>query len=176
MEGLLDLGVTSLAEPFPGLLPFHVGVGDVLPGIRPIHRNALLGAELAKFLPARGLLLGLVDRHSDLGKVGFNLAGFVLGKNLVGVLVPCGSFFPGFAFGGLALFRDTQSLFPGKVIAPGFQILQVCLAPLQLRPGFRIDGIDQNVGVKMLLVGMDGNQNLVAFESRGFLHQLPGVG
>ena len=176
MEGLLDLGVTSLAEPFPGLLPFHVGVGDVFPGVRPIHRNALLGAELAKFLPARGLLLGLVDRHSDLGKVGFNFARFMLGKNLVGVLVPRGRFFPGFAFGGLALFRDTQSLFPGKGVAAALEVGKVSLAPLQLRPGFRIDGIDQNVGVQMLLVRMDGDQNLVAFESRGFLHQLPGIG
>jgi len=108
MEGLLDFGVTSLAEPFTLHFPFKIYVCDVLSCVRPVHAHACIGAELAELLPARGLLHSLIDRHADFCEIGFDLTSFVLGKDLVGVLIPSGCLLAVFALEGLAFLRDGQ--------------------------------------------------------------------
>ena len=173
---LLQFTVADFAFHLSGSLPGRVGEGDILPLISPVHPDALGLHQLHELLAAPGLLPAVHDGQGDVLDIALGLSGLGLFQQIMGLLRVAGSVLPLGSLEGLALDGDGEALFPAQIVTPGFEVTQICLAPLELMAIFCVDRIDDDVGVFLRLVGMDGNHDLVALPCRGVLSQLDSVG
>lgn len=88
--------------------------------ILPVHPVAPACHLLDELLPAGGCFLAVQDSQGNLLHVALDLALLRLLQELVGIFLPCHSFFPLYPLKGLAFFRNVQTLFPALRIAPLF--------------------------------------------------------
>lgn len=113
-------------------LPFKVCECDVFMAVLPVHTIAPCFHLVYEVLSACGCFSAVHDRKGCILHITFHFSLFGLLQEVVCFFVPRNSFFPFLSGKGLSFLRNMKPLLPALFIAPVFQVLQICLAPLQL--------------------------------------------
>lgn len=144
--------------------------------ILPVHPIAPDCHLLDELLPADGCFPAVQDSQGNFLHIALDLALLRLLQKLVGIFLPCHSFFPFCPLKGLAFFGNMQALFPTLCVAPVFQFSQVGTAPLELVAIFIVHRIDDKMRVYVFPVFMCGDQHLKPLPCRGLFrkpHSVP---
>lgn len=148
---------------FPLALPFKVCECDVFMAVLPVHTIAPCFHLVYEVLSACGYFSAVHDRKGCILHITFHFSLFSLLQEVVCFFVPRNSFFPFLSGKGLSFLRNMKPLLPALLIAPVFQVLQICFAPLQLVTVLIIHTVYDKVGVYMSSVYMGGNEYLMPF-------------
>lgn len=148
---------------FPLALPFKVCECDVFMAVLPVHTIAPCFHLVYEVLSACGCFSAVHDRKGCILHIALYLAFLGLLQEVVCLFIPRNSFFSFFSGECLALFRNMKPLLPALFIAPVFQVLQICFAPLQLVTVLIIHTVYNKVGVYVSSVYMGGNKYLMPF-------------
>jgi hypothetical protein len=161
---------------FPLALPFKVCECDVFMAVFPVHTIAPCFHLVYEVLSACGCFSAVHDRKGCILHIALYLAFLGLLQEVVCLFIPRNSFFSFFSGECLALFRNMKPLLPALFIAPVFQVLQICFAPLQLVTILIIHAIHYEVTVNVSSVYVRGNKNFMPFPCfciLGKLHSVP---
>lgn len=148
---------------FPLVLPFKVCECDVFMAVLPVHTIAPCFHLVYEVLSAYGCFSAVHDRKGCILHITFHFSLFGLLQEVVCFFVPRNSFFPFLSGKGLSFLRNMKPLLPALLIAPVFQVLQICFAPLQLVTVLIIHTVYDKVGVYVSSVYMGGNEYLMPF-------------
>ena len=148
---------------FPLALPFKVCECDVFMAVLPVHTIAPCFHLVYEVLSACGCFSAVHDSKGCVLHIAFRFSLFGLLQEVVCFFVPSNSFFPFLSGERLSFLRNMKSLLPALLIAPVFQVLQICFAPLQLVTVLIIHTVYDNVGVYVSSVYMGGNKYLMPF-------------
>ena len=160
---------------FPLALPFKVCECDVFMAVLPVHTIAPYFHLVYEVLSACGCFSAVHDRKGCILHITFHFSLFSLLQEVVCFFVPRNSFFPFLSGKGLSFLRNMKPLLPALLIAPVFQVLQICFAPLQLVTVLIIHTVYDKVGVYMSSVYMGGNEYLMPFPCFRTLGKLDSV-
>lgn len=144
------------------------GVGDVLSMFLPAHLVAPSLHLLYELLPAASLLHGRLHRGDEL--------------KLPALAPHSGPVLPGSQTTGPVILpvwlESGQAVFHADLVADLPHLLQRSGSEMELLPGIRMDGVDHQMGVKVLPVHMSCHQDLTAGEEslRQFQPDLMGLG
>lgn len=131
--------------------------------VLPVHTIAPCFHLVYEVLSACGCFSAVHDRKGCILHITFHFSLFSLLQEVVCFFVPRNSFFPFLSGKGLSFLRNMKPLLPALLIAPVFQVLQICFAPLQLVTVLIIHTVYDKVGVYMSSVYMGGNEYLMPF-------------
>lgn len=148
---------------FPLALPFKVCECDVFMAVLPVHSVPSFIHLLYEVLSASGCLSAVHDRKGCILHIAFHFSLFGLLQEVVCLFVPRNSFFPFLSGERLSFLRNMKPLLPALFIAPVFQVLQICFAPLQLVTILIIHTVYNKVGVYVSSVYVGGNKYLMPF-------------
>lgn len=148
---------------FPLALPFKVCECDVFMAVFPVHTIAPCFHLVYEVLSACGCFSAVHDRKGCILHITFHFSILGLLQEVVCLFIPRNSFFSFFSGECLSLFRNMKPLLPALLIAPVFQVLQICFAPLQLVTVLIIHTVYDKVGVYVSSVYMGGNKYLMPF-------------
>lgn len=148
---------------FPLALPFKVCECDVFMAVLPVHTIAPCFHLVYEVLSACGYFSAIHDRKGCILHITFHFSLFGLLQEVVCFFVPRNSFFPFLSGKGLSFLRNMKPLLPALLIAPVFQVLQICFAPLQLVSVLKVHTVYDKVGVYVSSVYMGGNEYLMPF-------------
>ena len=143
-------------------------VGDVLSMFLPAHLVATLVHLLYELLPAASLLHGRLHRGDELKLPALSPHS--------GPVLPCAQ-----TRGPVILpvwLESGQAVFHADLVADLPHLFQRSGSEMKLLPGIRMDGVDHQMGVKVLPVHMSCHQDLTAGEEslRQFQTDLMGLG
>ena len=143
-------------------------VGDVLSTFLPAHLVATLVHLLYELLPAASLLHGHLHRGDELKLPALSphSAPVLPGSQTTGpVILP-------------VWLESGQAVFHADLVADLPHLFQRFGSEMELLPGIRMDGVDHQMGVKVLPVHMSCHQHLTAGEEslRQFQPDLMGLG
>ena len=144
------------------------GVGDVLSMFLPAHLVAPSLHLLYELLPAASLLHGRLHRGDEL--------------KLPALAPHSGPVLPGSQTTGPVILpvwlESGQAVFHADLVADLPHLFQRFGSEMELLPGIRMDGVDHQMGVKVLPVHMSCHQHLTAGEEslRQFQPDLMGLG
>ena len=161
---------------FPLALPIKVCESNVLVAVLPVHSVPSFVHLLYEVLSASGCLSAVHNRQCYILDIALYLAFLGLLQEVVCLFIPRNSFFSFFSGECLALFRNMKPLLPALFIAPVFQVLQICFAPLQLATILIIHAVHYEVAVNVSSVYVRGNKNFMPFPCfcvLGKLHSVP---
>lgn len=161
---------------FPLALPFKVCECDVFMAVLPVHTIAPCFHLVYEVLSACGCFSAVHDRKGCILHITFHFSLFGLLQEVVCFFVPRNSFFPFLSGKGLSFLRNMKPLLPALLIAPVFQVLQICFAPLQLVTILIIHAVHYEVTVNVSSVYVRGNKNFMPFPCfciLGKLHSVP---
>ena len=161
---------------FPLALPFKVCECDVFMAVFPVHTIAPCFHLVYEVLSACGCFSAVHDRKGCILHITFHFSILGLLQEVVCLFIPRNSFFSFFSGECLSLFRNMKPLLPALLIAPVFQVLQICFAPLQLVTVLIIHTVYDKVGVYVSSVYVRGNKNFMPFPCfciLGKLHSVP---
>lgn len=161
---------------FPLALPIKVCESNVLVAVLPVHSVPSFVHLLYEVLSACGCFSAVHDRKGCILHIALYLAFLGLLQEVVCLFIPRNSFFSFFSGECLALFRNMKPLLPALFIAPVFQVLQICFAPLQLATILIIHAVHYEVAVNVSSVYVSGNKNFMPFPCfciLGKLHSVP---
>ena len=141
----------------PAPLPLRGRVGDIFPAVRPVYLIALLLHQIDEMGAAFGDAHGIIDGDCQ--------------PHFPALSLVCGAVFRRRHSGcSLLLWLDhRQSILPAQVVRGLTDSLDVVLVRVVFSSGFRADGVDNQVGMEVVPVGMGADQHLM---SRKFLGQL----
>ena len=148
---------------FPLALPFKVCECDVFMAVLPVHTIAPCFHLLYEVLSASGCLSAVHNRQCYILHIALYLAFLGLLQEVVCFFVPRNRFFPFLSGKGLSFLRNMKPLLPALLIAPVFQVLQICFAPLQLVSVLKVHTVYDKVSVYVSSVYMGGNEYLMPF-------------
>lgn len=148
---------------FPLALPFKVCECDVFMAVFPVHTIAPCFHLVYEVLSACGCFSAVHDRKGCILHITFHFSILGLLQEVVCLFIPRNSFFSFFSGECLSLFRNMKPLLPALLIAPVFQVLQICFAPLQLVTVLIIHTVYDKVGVYVSSVYMSGNKHFMPF-------------
>jgi len=148
---------------FPLALPIKVCESNVLVAVLPVHSVPSFVHLLYEVLSASGCLSAVHNRQCYILHIALYLAFLGLLQEVVCLFIPRNRFFPFFSGECLALFRNMKPLLPALFIAPVFQVLQICFAPLQLVTILIIHAVHYEVTVNVSSVYVRGNKNFMPF-------------
>lgn len=148
---------------FPLALPFKVCECDVFMAVLPVHTIAPCFHLVYEVLSACGCFSAIHDRKGCILHITFHFSLFGLLQEVVCLFIPCNCFFSFFSGECLTLFRNMKPLLPALFIAPVFQVLQICFAPLQLVTILIIHAVHYEVAVNVSSVYMGGNKHFMPF-------------
>ena len=148
---------------FPLALPFKVCECDVFMAVFPVHTIAPCFHLVYEVLSACGCFSAVHDRKGCILHITFHFSLFGLLQEVVCFFVPRNSFFPFLSGKGLSFLRNMKPLLPALFIAPVFQVLQICLAPLQLVTILIIHAVHYKMAVNVSSVYMSGNKHFMPF-------------
>ena len=131
--------------------------------VLPVHTIAPCFHLVYEVLSACGCLSAVHNRQCYILHIALYLAFLGLLQEVVCLFIPRNSFFSFFSGKGLSFLRNMKPLLPALLIAPVFQVLQICFAPLQLVTVLIIHTVYDKVGVYMSSVYMGGNEYLMPF-------------
>ena len=131
--------------------------------VLPVHTIAPCFHLVYEVLSACGCFSAVHDSKGCVLHIAFRFSLFGLLQEVVCFFVPSNSFFPFLSGERLSFLRNMKSLLPALLIAPVFQVLQICFAPLQLVTVLIIHTVYDNVGVYVSSVYMGGNKYLMPF-------------
>lgn len=131
--------------------------------VLPVHTIAPCFHLVYEVLSACGCFSAVHDSKGCVLHITFRFSLFGLLQEVVCFFVPSNSFFPFLSGERLSFLRNMKSLLPALLIAPVFQVLQICFAPLQLVTVLIIHTVYDNVGVYVSSVYMGGNKYLMPF-------------
>lgn len=160
----------------PLALPFKVCECDVFMAVLPVHTIAPCFHLVYEVLSACGCFSAIHDRKGCILHITFHFSLFGLLQEVVCFFVPRNSFFPFLSGKGLSFLRNMKPLLPALLIAPVFQVLQICFAPLQLVTILIIHAVHYEVTVNVSSVYVRGNKNFMPFPCfciLGKLHSVP---
>lgn len=161
---------------FPLALPFKVCECDVFMAVFPVHTIAPCFHLVYEVLSACGCFSAVHDRKGCILHITFHFSILGLLQEVVCLFIPRNSFFSFFSGECLSLFRNMKPLLPALLIAPVFQVLQICFAPLQLVTILIIHAVHYEVTVNVSSVYVRGNKNFMPFPCfciLGKLHSVP---
>ena len=143
-------------------------VGDVLSTFLPAYMVATLVHLLYELLPAASLPHGRLHRSDELKLPALSPHG--------GPIFPCAQ-----TRGSVLLpvwLESGQAVFYAELIAYLPHLFQRSGSEMEFLPGIRMDGVDHQMGVKVLPIHMSCHQNLTAWEEslRQFQPDLMGLG
>lgn len=144
-------------------LPFKVCECDVFMAVLPVHTIAPFFHLVYEVLSACGCFSAVHDRKGCILHITFHFSLFGLLQEVVCFFVPRNSFFPFLSGKGLSFLRNMKPLLPALFIAPVFQVLQICLAPLQLVTVLIIHTVYDKMAVNVSSVYMSGNKHFMPF-------------
>ena len=148
---------------FPLALPFKVCECDVFMAVLPVHTIAPCFHLVYEVLSACGYFSAIHDRKGCILHITFHFSLFGLLQEVVCFFVPRNRFFPFLSGKGLSFLRNMKPLLPALLIAPVFQVLQICFAPLQLVSVLKVHTVYDKVSVYVSSVYMGGNEYLMPF-------------
>ena len=148
---------------FPLALPIKVCESNVLVAVLPVHSVPSFVHLLYEVLSASGCLSAVHNRQCYILNIALYLAFLGLLQEVVCLFIPRNSFFSFFSGECLAFLRNMKPLLPALFIAPVFQVLQICFAPLQLVTILIIHAVHYEVTVNVSSVYMGGNEYLMPF-------------
>lgn len=148
---------------FPLALPFKVCECDVFMAVLPVHTIAPCFHLVYEVLSACGCFSAIHDRKGCILHITFHFSLFGLLQEVVCFFVPRNSFFPFLSGKGLSFLRNMKPLLPALLIAPVFQVLQICFAPLQLVTILIIHAVHYEMAVNVSSVYMSGNKHFMPF-------------
>lgn len=148
---------------FPLALPFKVCECDVFMAVFPVHTIAPCFHLVYEVLSACGCFSAVHDRKGCILHITFHFSILGLLQEVVCLFIPRNSFFSFFSGECLTLFRNMKPLLPALFIAPVFQVLQICFAPLQLVTILIIHAVHYEVAVNVSSVYMGGNKHFMPF-------------
>ena len=148
---------------FPLALPFKVCECDVFMAVLPVHTIAPCFHLVYEVLSACGYFSAIHDRKGCILHITFHFSLFGLLQEVVCFFVPRNRFFPFLSGKGLSFLRNMKPLLPALLIAPVFQVLQICFAPLQLVSVLKVHTVYDKVSVYVSSVYMGGNKYLMPF-------------
>lgn len=160
---------------FPLALPFKVCECDVFMAVFPVHTIAPCFHLVYEVLSACGCFSAVHDRKGCILHITFHFSILGLLQEVVCLFIPRNSFFSFFSGECLSLFRNMKPLLPALLIAPVFQVLQICFAPLQLVSVLKVHTVYDKVSVYVSSVYMGGNEYLMpfpCFRTLGKLHRI----
>lgn len=131
--------------------------------VLPVHSVPSFIHLLYEVLSASGCLSAVHDRKGCILHIAFHFSLFGLLQEVVCLFVPRNSFFPFLSGERLSFLRNMKPLLPALFIAPVFQVLQICFAPLQLVTILIIHTVYNKVGVYVSSVYVGGNKYLMPF-------------
>lgn len=143
--------------------------------VLPVHTIAPCFHLVYEVLSACGCFSAVHDRKGCILHITFHFSLFSLLQEVVCFFVPRNSFFPFLSGKGLSFLRNMKPLLPALLIAPVFQVLQICFAPLQLVTVLIIHAVHYKMAVNMSSVYMGGNEYLMpfpCFRTLGKLHRI----
>lgn len=161
---------------FPLALPFKVCECDVFMAVLPVHTIAPCFHLVYEVLSVCGCFSAVHDRKGCILHITFHFSLFSLLQEVVCFFVPRNSFFPFLSGKGLSFLRNMKPLLPALLIAPVFQVLQICFAPLQLVTVLIIHTVHYEMAVNVSSVYVSGNKNFMPFPCfcvLGKLHSVP---
>ena len=129
----------------------------------PVHTIAPCFHLVYEVLSAYGCFSAVHDRKGCILHITFHFSLFGLLQEVVCFFVPRNSFFPFLSGKGLSFLRNMKPLLPALLIAPVFQVLQICFAPLQLVSVLKVHTVYDKVSVYVSSVYMGGNKYLMPF-------------
>lgn len=141
----------------------------------PVHTIAPCFHLVYEVLSACGCFSAVHDRKGCILHITFHFSILGLLQEVVCLFIPRNSFFSFFSGECLSLFRNMKPLLPALLIAPVFQVLQICFAPLQLVTVLIIHTVYDKVSVYVSSVYMGGNEYLMpfpCFRTLGKLHRI----
>lgn len=148
---------------FPLALPFKVCECDVFMAVLPVHTIAPCFHLVYEVLSACGCFSAIHDRKGCILHITFHFSLFGLLQEVVCFFVPRNRFFPFLSGKGLSFLRNMKPLLSALLVAPVFEVLQVCLAPLQLIAILKVDAIHDKVRVNVSSVYVRGYKHFVTF-------------
>ena len=148
---------------FPLALPFKVCECDVFMAVFPVHTIAPCFHLVYEVLSACGCFSAVHDRKGCILHITFHFSILGLLQEVVCLFIPRNSFFSFFSGECLSLFRNMKPLLPALLIAPVFQVLQICFAPLQLVTILIIHAVHYKMAVNVSSVYMSGNKHFMPF-------------
>lgn len=131
--------------------------------VLPVHTIAPCFHLVYEVLSACGYFSAIHDRKGCILHITFHFSLFGLLQEVVCFFVPRNSFFPFLSGKGLSFLRNMKPLLPALFIAPVFQVLQICFAPLQLVTILIIHAVHYEVAVNVSSVYVSGNKNFMPF-------------
>ena len=144
--------------------------------VLPVHTIAPCFHLVYEVLSACGCFSAVHDRKGCILHITFHFSLFSLLQEVVCFFVPRNSFFPFLSGKGLSFLRNMKPLLPALLIAPVFQVLQICFAPLQLVTVLIIHTVHYEMAVNVSSVYVSGNKNFMPFPGfcvLGKLHSVP---
>ena len=144
--------------------------------VLPVHTIAPCFHLVYEVLSACGCFSAVHDRKGCILHIAFHFSLFGLLQEVVCFFVPRNSFFPFLSGERLSFLRNMKPLLPALLIAPVFQVLQICFAPLQLVTILIIHAVHYEVTVNVSSVYVRGNKNFMPFPCfciLGKLHSVP---
>lgn len=144
--------------------------------VLPVHTIAPCFHLVYEVLSACGCFSAIHDRKGCILHITFHFSILGLLQEVVCLFIPRNSFFSFFSGECLSLFRNMKPLLPALLIAPVFQVLQICFAPLQLVTILIIHAVHYEVTVNVSSVYVRGNKNFMPFPCfciLGKLHSVP---
>lgn len=131
--------------------------------VLPVHTIAPCFHLVYEVLSACGYFSAIHDRKGCILHITFHFSLFGLLQEVVCFFVPRNRFFPFLSGKGLSFLRNMKPLLPALFIAPVFQVLQICFAPLQLVTILIIHAVHYEVAVNVSSVYVSGNKNFMPF-------------
>lgn len=144
--------------------------------VLPVHTIAPCFHLVYEVLSACGCFSAVHDRKGCILHIAFHFSLFGLLQEVVCFFVPRNSFFPFLSGERLSFLRNMKPLLPALLIAPVFQVLQICFAPLQLVTILIIHAVHYEMAVNVSSVYVSGNKNFMPFPCfcvLGKLHSVP---
>jgi hypothetical protein len=129
----------------------------------PVHTIAPCFHLVYEVLSACGCFSAVHDRKGCILHITFHFSILGLLQEVVCLFIPRNSFFSFFSGECLSLFRNMKPLLPALLIAPVFQVLQICFAPLQLVTILIIHAVHYKMAVNVSSVYMSGNKHFMPF-------------
>ena len=143
--------------------------------VLPVHTIAPCFHLVYEVLSACGCFSAIHDRKGCILHITFHFSLFGLLQEVVCFFVPRNRFFPFLSGKGLSFLRNMKPLLPALLIAPVFQVLQICFAPLQLVTILIIHAVHYEVAVNVSSVYVSGNKNFMPFPCFCILGKLHSV-
>lgn len=131
--------------------------------VLPVHTIAPCFHLVYEVLSACGYFSAIHDRKGCILHITFHFSLFGLLQEVVCFFVPRNRFFPFLSGERLSFLRNMKPLLPALLIAPVFQVLQICFAPLQLVSVLKVHTVYDKVSVYVSSVYMGGNKYLMPF-------------